>query len=584
MATSEFLQSLKKRTGKYFYLSVVLGLFSGIFIVFQAWLLALVVNSILFKEARFADVAMWMTVLPVIFVVRAALTWASEISAFEAAALVKQHLRIELQKHLFATGPVELGGEHSGKVASVLVDGVEAMENYFARYLPAMTLLVLVPSAILVVVFPIDWISGIVLLITAPLIPFFMVLIGKGTERLNSRQWRKLARMNAYFLDMIQGMGTLKLFNASRTEALSIATISEGYRKATMSVLRVAFLSSMALEFLATVGIALIAVLIGFRLFYGEMSFFHGFFVLLLAPEFYLPLRNMGTHYHARLEAMGAAENMIEIFNRPTMINAQQHSTDKNLAVFEQYPGIDIVVTNVHYSYMHRGKVLDGVSMRIPQCQRTALVGYSGAGKSTVAQLLLGFIQPDQGNVLVNGVELKDIGIKHWQRRVAWISQRPYIFYGSIRANICLGTDYAGEDALYKAASSACIHDYIQSLPDGYETVIGEKGAGLSGGQVQRIALARAFIKDAPFVILDEATASLDKNTELLIQHSINLLAENRTLLVIAHRLTTIENADSIIVLDAGEVVDSGTHQSLIQKKGLYRKLHRTLKQAEQFA
>lgn len=290
MTIPNFLKSQKSLTGIYLYLSIGLGLCSGFLIILQAWLLAKVINAAMFENAGLSDVKLWLIYLLVLFFIRAALIWASEISAFKAAAQVKQSLRAQLQEKLFAIGPIAVADQHSGEVANTLVEGIEALENYYARYLPTMSLVALIPLSILIFIFPIDWISGVVLVITAPLIPFFMILIGKGTEKLNHKQWRKLARMSAHFLDMIQGISTLKLFNASKREAKTIAMISDEYRKTTMSVLRVAFLSSLALEFLATVSIAIVAVLIGFRLFYGEMDFFYGFFALLLAPEFYLPL------------------------------------------------------------------------------------------------------------------------------------------------------------------------------------------------------------------------------------------------------------------------------------------------------
>ena len=568
----DFLKSQKKYTGRYLSLSIGLGLCSGFVIILQAWLLASIVNAVIFKEAILNDVKTELFFLLILFFIRATLTWASEISAFKAAALVKQQLREKLQKKLFSLGPVAIGEHHSGEVANTLVEGIEALENYYARYLPTMALVALIPLSILVFIFPIDWISGLVLLITAPLIPFFMILIGKGTERLNKQQWQKLARMSAHFLDMIQGITTLKLFNASKREARAIGIISDDYRQATMKVLRIAFLSSLALEFLATVSIAIVAVLIGFRLYYGEMDFYYGFFALLLAPEFYLPLRNMGTHYHARLEAIGAAENIMALLEQEAP-SSQTSGTDFASSQ------IDIHLNNVHFSYKDRGIALDGFSCHIPTGKRTALVGYSGSGKSTVANLLLGFITPDKGKISVNGKSVA-LDSKAWRKHIAWVSQRPYLFYGSIRDNICLGMT-ASDESIYQAARQAHIHQTIMALPDAYDTQLGDRGAGLSGGQIQRIALARAFLKDAPFVILDEATANLDQESEQLIQQSIDALAQNRTLLIIAHRLSTIEQADNILVLDRGKLIESGTHQHLLANNGIYRTMIDTLLENE---
>ncbi|MDQ7073330.1 MAG: ABC transporter transmembrane domain-containing protein [Gammaproteobacteria bacterium] len=277
MSISGFLKSQKLLTQHYLNVAIGLGLTAGFLLILQAWLLANIINNVIFEDASLIEVQGWLLAMLAVFLLRAGLSWASEITAFKAAAQVKITLRNRLHQHLLSLGPVALDGERSGEILSTLIEGVEALEAYYARYLPAMSLVVLIPLSILVFVFPIDWISGLVLLITAPLIPLFMILIGKGTQRLNKKQWRKLARMSAHFLDMIQGLTTLKIFNASRREINTIQRISDDYRRSTMSVLRVAFLSSLVLEFLASVSIAIVAVLVGFRLFYGEIDFFYGF-------------------------------------------------------------------------------------------------------------------------------------------------------------------------------------------------------------------------------------------------------------------------------------------------------------------
>ncbi|CAG0910607.1 unnamed protein product, partial [Cyprideis torosa] len=304
MTPKEFLKTLKSDAGRYLSLAIGMGVLAGFLLIAQAWYLAQTVNAVIFEEAGLGDVKSWLIAMLAIFLLRAILIWLSEQVAFKAAANIKLNLRDRLYAHLQALGPVYLRGERAGDIANSLSDGIEALEAYFARYLPAMSLMAWVPLSIVVFVFPMDWLSGVIMLVTAPLIPLFMILIGMGAEKMNQKQWRQLARMSAHFLDMIRGLTTLKLFNASRREADTVAQMSESYRQDTMKVLRVAFLSSLTLEFFATISIAIIAVLIGFRLFWGELTFLPGFFVLLLAPEFYLPLRNMGTHYHARMEAI----------------------------------------------------------------------------------------------------------------------------------------------------------------------------------------------------------------------------------------------------------------------------------------
>ena len=565
-----FLNDQKLLTAHWLQISIGLGLLSGFLLIAQAWSLAKIVNGVIFEKLLLEDVSFWLWSLLAVFMIRALLAWASEQAAFYASAKIKQQLRDRLHRHLQALGPLQVGDERSGERVNTLVDGIEALENYYARYLPAMSLVVLLPLSILVFIFPIDWISGLVMLGTAPLIPFFMILIGKGTEKLNKKQWRKLARMSAHFLDMIQGLTTLKIFNTSKHEAEVIARISEDYRRSTMAVLRVAFLSSLVLEFLATISIALVAVLIGFRLFYGEMDFLLGFFVLLLAPEFYLPLRNMGTHYHARMEAVGAAEQMVAILSQkipmPMHELHEPHASDDLQTLFAKNT-IALQFKQLSFSYQKGRNALQDVSFEIKARQRIAVVGSSGAGKSTLANLLLGFIRPPDNSIAVNGVDLNQIPIELWRKQIAWVPQRPYLFHATIADNIRLGNRQASDDEIEKVAKLAQCNTFIMALPEGYQTQIGEKGIGLSGGQIQRIAIARALLKDAPLLILDEATANLDHDSEALIQQSLEQLSKYRTVITIAHRLNTIEQADLIVVMEKGKVVEIGTHQLLLAEQ-----------------
>jgi ATP-binding cassette subfamily C protein CydD len=567
----KFLNEQKTLTAHWLQIAIGLGLLSGFLLILQAWFLANIVNGVIFEKLQLNDVQHWLWLLLAIFIVRSMLAWASEQAAFHASANIKQHLRDRLHRHLQALGPLKQGNDRSGERVNTLVDGIEALENYYARYLPAMSLVVLVPLSILAFVFPIDWISGLVMLGTAPLIPFFMILIGKGTEKLNKKQWRKLARMSAHFLDMIQGLTTLKIFNTSKHEAEVIARISEDYRRSTMAVLRVAFLSSLVLEFLATISIALVAVLIGFRLFYGEMDFLLGFFVLLLAPEFYLPLRNMGTHYHARMEAVGAAEQMLDVLDKQPVIDSPSGTSEKIQTLFETSP-ITLQFKQLSFRYEKGRNALDKVNFSIAAGQHIALVGASGAGKSTLANLLLGFIQPPDNSIYVNNVDLKQIPLALWREQIAWVPQRPYLFHASIADNIRLGDPQATDEAVETVAYLAHCDGFINALPQGYQTQIGEKGEGLSGGQIQRLAIARALLKDAPLLILDEATANLDQGSEALIQQSLNALIKNRMVISIAHRLNTIQQADLIVVMDKGQVVEIGTHQQLLEDQYQYYK------------
>jgi len=476
-------------------------------------------------------------------------------------------VRTALVRRLQALGPAYVRTRHSGEIAAAVVDGVEALESYYARYLPQVALVALVPLPILACVFARDWISGLILLCTVPLIPLFMVLIGGRAERLNRLQWRKLARLSAYFLDTLQGLTTLKLFNAARREAALVARLSDDYRRSTMSVLRVAFLSALALEFFATAGIAVVAVLIGFRLLYGQIDFETGFFVLLLAPEFYLPWRALGAHYHARMEAIGAAERIVEILDHPLPLVTHGRARPPLKGPFE------VRFEDVHYAYEPGREALRGSSFDLASGNVTALVGASGAGKSTAASALLGFVHAQRGRVLVAGHDLSLIDPDHWLACVAWVPQRPHLFRGSVLDNIRMGDETIGLERVHAAARHAHADEFIERLPGGYHTPVGERGENLSGGQVQRLALARAFLKDAPLLVMDEATAALDLQTERLVTDAIARLTRGRTVLLIAHRLRTVRHADCILVMDGGRIVEQGTHDHLVRSGGRYARM-----------
>lgn len=567
MTPNELLKSLKPNAGNHLRNAVILGSLAGWVIIIQAWVLANVINGVIFDHQTLPQLWPFMLALPLLFLLRFVLAWLSERTAFRAAAKVKLALRERLFARVTQLGPISRDEITSATLATSLVEGIEALEAYFSRYLPAMSLVALVPLSIVAMTLPFDWRSGLIMLLTAPLIPVFMIMIGKGTERVNQRQWKKLALMSNHFLDMIQGLTTLKLFNASRREAQTVAAISEDYGRETMVVLRVAFLSSAVLEFVATVSIAMIAVTIGFRLMYGEMNFLIGFYVLLLAPEFYLPLRSMGTHYHARMEAIGASENIVQILDK--QVDPARISNKKSQVSLP----VSIKGDALKFSYPDGRTALDDLSFEIAAGEKVAIVGPSGAGKSTLGSLLLGFIFPQSGSLCFSGSEAKSLSAKQRRDLISWVPQQPRLFAGTIKENILLGNPEANDQTIAEAARLADAHDFISALELGCDTVVGERGAGLSGGQIQRIALARAFLKNAPVWLLDEATASLDPQSEAAITEALDAIPEETTLIVIAHRLTTVKKMDRILVVDQGKVVQQGDHQTLLNQPGLYRKL-----------
>lgn len=562
---NDFLKAQKSQSGRYITVSIGAAYLSGLLIIVQAWLLAVVIDGLIFQEQNIQEFKPVLGLLVLIFLVRFIFLSISDRTGFLGAQRVKAELRKALYDRLQKLGPIFITAQGSGALLNSLSEGIESIEGYYAQFLPSKTLMAILPLSVLAVVAPFDWVSGLVLLVTAPLIPLFMIIIGKGAESLNQKQWKKLARMSNHFLDVIQGMTTLKMFNAARREGEMISKISEEYRRDTMSVLRLAFLSSVTLEFFSTVAIAMVAVLIGFRLMWGDIEFFYGFFILLLAPEFYLPLRKMGAAYHSKMEAVGAVDKMIEVMNAPL--------PKAGAAKLPLLDKVEISFKEVCFSYDQELKAVEGISFDLNAGQKYALIGPSGSGKSTIFSLLLGFVSPQEGEVLISGQSLSDIDISTWRNQISWIPQSSTLFAGSVLDNIRLGKQGASDGEIMALCSELGIDEFISALPNGYQTLVGENGYGLSGGEIQRISIARAYLRDAPFILMDEPTASLDKHTEEVLQHAMASLSKNKTVLTIAHRLHTIRQADQILYMKGGRIIERGTHAQLYDSSADYARL-----------
>ena len=654
-----------------FYLIALGGLsmLAAALIILQAHFITLVINDVFLVKSRgfgqgpalslqllslVQGQGLFLQLLLVVIGVRAGLFWFNEMLGHRMATQAKNTLRNRLFEHLLTLGPIFVNGERSGELVNTATEGVETLDAYFSQVLPQICATAVIPAIILIVVFANDLLSGIVLLVTLPILPIFMILIGKQAEAATKKRWHQLGQMSAHFLDVLQGATILKLFGRNQQQKETIRRMSDRFGDTTLQVLRIAFLSALVMEMGATISTAIVAVGIGLRLLYGQMPFASAFFILLLAPEYYQPLRALGPQFHASIASAASTKRIFDILDTPVITNptigtglapltptketdeivgtgsaqgtiptapvremeARARRMDRNVpptrgsdrgqpcpygdntpgdntpegnttpvsAFSDLFVGVNgaspvptISFEDVCYNYNDPEEgahpALQGVSFTLRMGERIALVGPSGSGKSTIANLLLRFIEPQQGTIRADGVALQAFNAQDWRRLVAWQPQRPYLFNTTVAENIRMGRTDASMDEVIAAAQKANIHTVVQTLPQGYNTIIGERGTRLSGGQAQRLSLARAFLKDAPLLILDEATSTLDTETEAHVLAALNTLMQGRMVLIIAHRLNTIRSADQILVLKEGKIIDSGTHTTLMQTSKAYQQL-----------
>jgi len=528
------LHRYSRATRTYLAVCVVLGMGWAVLALAQATLLA----DGLTGGGGLAGLRPVLVPLALVVAARAAIAWAQDVTAHRAAASAKSELRERLLTHVVRLGPGWLTGERSGALATLATKGIDALEGYFARYLPQLVLAIIVPVVVLARVLPADLIAGVTILVTLPLIPLFMVLIGLGTAEASRRQFRYLEKLSHHFLDVVVGLATLRVFGRARAQTQTIAAVTDQYRRLTMRTLRLAFVSGLVLELLATLSVALVAVGIGLRLVDGSLDLRTAFLVLILAPEAYLPLRTLGSQYHASAEGLAAAAEVFAVVERPPPRRGVETAIPASAT---------ITLDRVSVRYADRDTLgLADFSLTLAPGEVVALTGPSGVGKSTVLAVLLGFVTPASGSVRIGTQHLSDVDIEVWRQSIAWLPQAPRLVAGSVGDNIRLGRPDASDIAVREVANS-----FVDELPDGLDTIVGDDGRGVSAGQRQRIALARAFLRGAPVLLLDEPTANLDADAEARAVAAIRRAAAGRTVLLVAHRPAVLALADRVIVLEA---------------------------------
>ncbi|MGF1720557.1 cysteine/glutathione ABC transporter permease/ATP-binding protein CydD [Vibrio kyushuensis] len=564
-----WLKQQSKLAKRWLMITVGLGVLSSIFLLAQAALLASILSQLIIEQVDKSELIPYFIALAATIAVRAACSWGREIAGFRCGEQIRIYIRQLILDKLRALGPTYIKGKPAGAWATLLLEQVEDMQDFFSRYLPQMSLSVFVPFIILIVVFPINWAAGVIFLITAPLVPLFMAMVGMKAADANRKNFKAMQRLSGHFYDRLQAMTTIRLFDRTQAEADVLKGASEVFRVRTMDVLKVAFLSSAVLEFFTSLSIAITAVYFGFS-FIGELNFGHygigvtlfaGLFILILAPEFYQPLRDLGTYYHAKQQAVGAAESIVEFLETDV---SQIQSGD---VAINNDDSISISANNLEIFSPDGTKLVGPISFNINSSSNTALVGPSGAGKTTLVNAILGFM-PYQGSLSINGIELNQIDHSSWRQSISWVGQNPLLLHGTIRDNITLGNESVTEQAITQVLKDSYSAEFVDQ--HGLDYLVSDRSGGLSVGQAQRIALARAMLQQGQFWLLDEPTASLDARSEQLVTQGLNSQTKHKTTLMVTHQLDPLKNMDQILVMSDGLIAESGSYDELASKKGLF--------------
>ncbi len=574
---TELVRWLKQHSApakRWLRISMLLGLVNGLLIIAQAWILAVILQALIMENVPREQLLTPFIILIAVFIFRALIIYVRERVGFRCGQVVRQEVRTMVLDKLQDLGPVWVKGKPAGSWATIILEQIEDMQDYYSRYLPQMYLAGIIPIMILIAIFPFNWVAALILFVTAPLIPIFMALVGLGAADANRRNFIALSRLSGSFLDRLRGLDTLRLFFREKAEIQQIRESTEDFRSRTMEVLRMAFLSSAVLEFFASISIAVVAVYFGFS-YLGEINFgsyglpvtlFAGFLALILSPEFFQPLRDLGTYYHAKAQAVGAAETLVTLLNSEGEEKPQQGDQVLN------HESIKIEAKQLEI-FAHDGTCLAGpLDFNIEPQQRIALVGQSGAGKSSLLNLLLGFL-PYKGSVKVNGIELNALCPEKWRELLGWVGQNPHLPEQTLVENICLGKPNATESEIQQAMDKAYVSEFLPMLPDGLNTRLGDYAARLSVGQAQRVAVARVLLKPSRLLLLDEPAASLDAHSEQRVMQTLNQLSEQQTTLLVTHLLEETIDYDQIWVMANGQIIQRGDYKQLSQSEGAFAQL-----------
>ncbi|NOH61701.1 cysteine/glutathione ABC transporter permease/ATP-binding protein CydD [Vibrio sp. RE88] len=569
---NKWLKQQSKLAKRWLMIAVGLGVLSSVFLLAQAALLATILHQLIIEQVDKYELVPYFLGLAAVIGVRALCSWGREIAGYRCGEQIRIYIRQLILDKLRELGPAYIKGKPAGSWATLLLEQVEDMHDFFARYLPQMSLSVLVPFVILIVVFPVNWAAGLIFLLTAPLVPMFMALVGMKAADANRKNFKALQRLSGHFYDRLQSMTTIRLFDRTKAETEVMRGASEVFRTRTMDVLKIAFLSSAVLEFFTSISIALTAVYFGFA-FIGELNFgdygagvtlLAGLFILVLAPEFYQPLRDLGTFYHAKQQAVGAAESIVEFLD--TDVSAVR-SGDKTLSAND---AISIQAKDLEVFSPEGTKLLGPVSFELSTAQTTALVGPSGAGKTSLINAILGFL-PYQGSLTINGIERTELNLESWREKISWVGQNPLLLHGSIRDNITLGKDNVSDHAIQTALQESFSAEFVEQ--HGLDYAVSDRSGGLSVGQAQRLALARAMVQNGQFWLLDEPTASLDARSERLVMQGLAGQVEGKTTLMVTHQLSPLQNVEQILVMENGEIVQSGHYNELSNQEGVFQNM-----------